>query len=285
MNAVDEENPDFTWQKHLNGIRALGKGVHLKGEEGEKAREAIRKAYSSGGSIRGIADYVGRSFGYVHRALDASSAIFRPHGGSRPAQKILASGADRVERILRDHITDGTYEVHHRLPSFNVLAKEIRMTWKTFETAVQKLATDHLLLQFPRRGYVVTDPADLPKGDTLQVCIQPGRWERWLIGEPGVSNDEHLKKIIIELIEKGDWRDGHKIPTRWEIGLRFGATENTVRLALCSLEKDGRLVRSGRSLSVQNPDWKPQPEQAEEPPSKSTDTARTSGTVSAQDRP
>ncbi|MBP5935359.1 GntR family transcriptional regulator [Streptomyces acidiscabies] len=290
MSVVAEEKSDLDWKKYLAGIRAPGKSARLKGEEEEKMQKAICEAYSAGGSIREIAKYVGRSFGSVHRALQGRVAL-RSRGGGRSTRKAggrrtrkaPTPSLDRAERILRQEFSGKTCKMNHRIP-LDFLAERIGMTRKTFEKAARKLEADGILLFFPGRGYVVVDPADPPKGDTLRVCIRPGMWVNWLIGEPETPNTEYLKKAIIELVNEGVWRAGRTIPARLEIGATFGATENTVRRVLCALEEEGLLARRGRGLYVQDP--KRKTEQAEEPPVSAAGAVRKSGTTtSVRNRP
>ncbi|MFI1226078.1 MULTISPECIES: helix-turn-helix domain-containing protein [unclassified Streptomyces] len=53
----------------------------------------LRKRYDGGATIRGLMEESGRSYGYIHRRLDATGVTFRPRGGAmRPSRRSADSG-------------------------------------------------------------------------------------------------------------------------------------------------------------------------------------------------
>ncbi len=58
-------------------------GNKVVGDERKQLAGRIRAAYAAGESIRAIAERIGRSYGFVHRALNEEGVSFRPRGGAR----------------------------------------------------------------------------------------------------------------------------------------------------------------------------------------------------------
>ncbi|MFG2614030.1 helix-turn-helix domain-containing protein [Streptomyces anulatus] len=53
----------------------------------------LKKRYDNGATIRGLMEESGKSYGYIHRRLDASGVTFRPRGGDmRPSRRSADSG-------------------------------------------------------------------------------------------------------------------------------------------------------------------------------------------------
>lgn len=61
----------------------LPAGRRLRNELAECVRNDISVWYLDGASIRDIVEHTGRSYGFVHRQLEASGVARRPRGGAR----------------------------------------------------------------------------------------------------------------------------------------------------------------------------------------------------------
>ncbi|MEU2146093.1 MULTISPECIES: helix-turn-helix domain-containing protein [Streptomyces albovinaceus subgroup] len=65
-------------------------------EQQELIDAELRKRYDDGTAIRGLMEESGRSYGYIHRRLDASNVTFRPRGGDmRPSRRSADGGPER----------------------------------------------------------------------------------------------------------------------------------------------------------------------------------------------
>jgi predicted transcriptional regulator len=60
----------------------IKKGVRVTGNTRMKLRADLKKKYEKGASIRGLAESIGRSYGFVHRVLDESGVTLRGRGGN-----------------------------------------------------------------------------------------------------------------------------------------------------------------------------------------------------------
>jgi len=249
VSATGREDTAPRWQKHLKGAHVPRKGFQFKGSEGEKTKEAILAAYADGGGLREIASFLGRSYGSV-RSIVSDAGILRSRGGVREITPGLLTPQERAEKSLRDLIASEACKPHHKLPPLKHLAHAAGVCRTTLANAAVKLQMEKLLLLVPGRGYVVIDPSDPPKGNTLQVCVHPGRWEKWLIGNEGATNADYLKKALMRKIQEGTWPAGSRVPSQESIAGRFGTPLTAVQSALHSLEKQGQLVRRKRSLFV-----------------------------------
>lgn len=65
----------------------LGKGRRVTGAERDKLSADLKKKYSSGASIRQLAESTGRSYGFVHRVLSESGVTLRGRGGATRGKK------------------------------------------------------------------------------------------------------------------------------------------------------------------------------------------------------
>lgn len=59
-------------------------GRWLKPEQEARAAAWLREKYGGGASVRAIADQIGKSYGFVHKALSKAGVPLRPRGGARP---------------------------------------------------------------------------------------------------------------------------------------------------------------------------------------------------------
>jgi predicted transcriptional regulator len=55
--------------------------VRIAGQDRKALGDALRRRYEDGASIRALAKETGRSYGFVHRMLSESGAVFRGRGG------------------------------------------------------------------------------------------------------------------------------------------------------------------------------------------------------------
>ena len=69
----------------------LGKGRRVSGGERDKLAADLKKKYAGGASIRELAAYTGRSYGFVHRILSESGATLRGRGGATRGKTAKAS--------------------------------------------------------------------------------------------------------------------------------------------------------------------------------------------------
>lgn len=64
------------------------KGARVTGDDRGKLATDLKKRYSSGTSIRTLAEETGRSYGFVHRILTESGAELRGRGGATRGPKV-----------------------------------------------------------------------------------------------------------------------------------------------------------------------------------------------------
>ncbi len=60
----------------------LKKGARVTGADRSKLAGELKRKYSSGASIRALAEETGRSYGFVHRVLSESGVPLRGRGGA-----------------------------------------------------------------------------------------------------------------------------------------------------------------------------------------------------------
>ena len=65
----------------------LTKGRRVTGGERDKLAADLKKKYSSGSSIRELAESTGRSYGFIHRVLSESGVTLRGRGGATRGKK------------------------------------------------------------------------------------------------------------------------------------------------------------------------------------------------------
>lgn len=61
---------------------SLRKGARVTGADRSKLASELKAKYSSGKSIRSLAEETGRSYGFVHRILTEAGADLRGRGGA-----------------------------------------------------------------------------------------------------------------------------------------------------------------------------------------------------------
>ena len=71
--------------------KALAKGSRITGTQRSQLATQFAKRYSSGESIRTIADDAGRSFGFVHGVLKEAGVSLRSRGGATRGAKKATS--------------------------------------------------------------------------------------------------------------------------------------------------------------------------------------------------
>lgn len=68
---------------------------------------------------------------------------------------------------------------------------------------------------------------------------------------PRVAQSRRIAADIERRIEAGEWFPGDKLPSRVELGKRFGVNEQTIRLAVILLQKRGVLESQGARRPVE----------------------------------
>lgn len=71
----------------------LGSYEHVRDDEREELREALKHAYLAGSSIRELAEQTGRSYGFCNRLLHEANVTLRPRGGARTRRPRAAVAA------------------------------------------------------------------------------------------------------------------------------------------------------------------------------------------------
>jgi hypothetical protein len=70
-------------------LRSIPKGIRVTGDARTKLAAELVKRYEKGASVRGLADSIGRSYGFIHRILNESGVKLRSRGGSSHLSRIL----------------------------------------------------------------------------------------------------------------------------------------------------------------------------------------------------
>lgn len=60
----------------------IEKNARITGKAREQLRETLKKKYERGASIRQLAEWTGRSYGFIHRVLSESGVTLRGRGGN-----------------------------------------------------------------------------------------------------------------------------------------------------------------------------------------------------------
>ncbi len=68
-------------------VAELKKGSRVTGGDRDKMASDLKKKYTSGSSIRVLAESSGRSYGFVHRILSESGTTLRGRGGATRKKK------------------------------------------------------------------------------------------------------------------------------------------------------------------------------------------------------
>lgn len=72
-----------------DGIDAR-KGTRVTGDERDRLATDLKARYDAGASIRALADFTGRSYGFVHRLLTETGVQLRGRGGATRT-KVMAN--------------------------------------------------------------------------------------------------------------------------------------------------------------------------------------------------
>ena len=65
----------------------LKKGARVTGGDRDKLAGELKQKYTTGTSIRALAEQTGRSYGFVHRMLTESGVELRGRGGATRTKK------------------------------------------------------------------------------------------------------------------------------------------------------------------------------------------------------
>jgi hypothetical protein len=68
-------------------VAELKKGSRVTGMERDRLAGDLRRKYDSGESIRALAAFTGRSYGFVHRILSEAGVNLRGRGGATRGRK------------------------------------------------------------------------------------------------------------------------------------------------------------------------------------------------------
>ncbi|MFF4508981.1 GntR family transcriptional regulator [Streptomyces sp. NPDC001401] len=189
------------------------------------------QAYDAGGTLQGIASFLGRSTTSVHTLLDE-------------AGRSNASLADPVESTLRARVADGTYRVDDVIPPRQQLCEELGVTRAAVERAIGRLVAQGVMLSVHGRGTVVTDPEAPPSGPDLKVRTASGRWETWTLRPD--SSVQRIRDAVIRRVLDGTYPEGDKIPSARALAREFGVIHPTVDRALTPLKRCGLLTTRHR---------------------------------------
>ena len=66
---------------------SVKKGARITGSDRSKLASELKKKYTSGSSIRALAEETGRSYGFVHRVLSETGVTLRGRGGATRTKK------------------------------------------------------------------------------------------------------------------------------------------------------------------------------------------------------
>lgn len=72
----------------------IEKRKRITGAEREQLTADVAARYAAGGSVRGIALSIGRSYGFVHRLLVEGDVPLRGRGGNMRQTRVVAATAD-----------------------------------------------------------------------------------------------------------------------------------------------------------------------------------------------
>ncbi|MGW3651061.1 GntR family transcriptional regulator [Streptomyces sp. NPDC000878] len=214
------------WQQHLKELPVYTPGVRLTHDDRALYANAVTAAHRAGGSMLGIAAFLGCPSGLVHRLVDLGEGLDE------------ASGAHRVETVLRARIADGTYRVGDVLPSRERLCVELGVLDDSVRRALARLAHAGLTLGISALGTVVMDPDAPPTGSTLQVRKRSGQIQTWTLPR---TQSPHIRDVVTARIKNGTYPEGSRIPGTKALTEEFGTTEGTLKSALRPLKQRGIL--------------------------------------------
>ncbi|MFF3372017.1 GntR family transcriptional regulator [Streptomyces sp. NPDC002680] len=214
------------WQQHLIELPDYTPGVRFTHDDRTRYANAVAAAHRAGGSMFGIAAFLGCPSGLVHRLVDLGEGLDE------------ASEAHRVETVLRARISDGTYRVGDVLPSRDRLCVELGVLDDSVRRALARLAHAGLTLGISALGTVVMDPDAQPLGPTLRVRKQSGQIQTWTLPR---TQSPRIRDVVIARIKDGTYPEGSRIPGTKALTEEFGTTEGTLKSALRPLRKRGIL--------------------------------------------
>ncbi|MEV6949231.1 GntR family transcriptional regulator [Streptomyces sp. NPDC051172] len=216
------------WRHHLKQLPAYDPGAHLTAHDRELYRAAVAKARDAGGTLQGIAAFLGRSYSFVRTLLDEAGML-------------TTLGADNnVEATLRAQVADGTYRVDDVLPPRAELCAEFGVTRGAVDRAIGRLAAQGIMLSVEGRGTVVIDPEAPPTGPLLRVRMPSGQWESWTVrAQPSV---QRIRDAVIDRVLDGTYPEGTEIPGSRQLAEEFGVIHPTVDRALAPLKQSGLLI-------------------------------------------
>ncbi|WP_328373381.1 GntR family transcriptional regulator (plasmid) [Streptomyces sp. NBC_00445] len=246
-NTTPPEEPQ--WKRELEGSPSYERRTRLTGSDVEMVRDKFTRSYQAGGTVRGIAGVIGRSYGWVYRALAEAGVLRnRPRRKgcrhSRTAQRDRVTLREQIEAVVRARLADGTYPIGSTIPSLKELSKELRVSTRPVRDALARLQAAGLLLVVTGRGTTVTDPQAPPTGPQHHVDAGDGRSETWTIPRPGVTNADHIRSVIRNRLTNGTYPAGAEIPSAERLANEFNVTECTVRNALKPFREQHLLIVS-----------------------------------------
>ncbi|UIX34276.1 GntR family transcriptional regulator [Streptomyces sp. GQFP] len=214
------------WHQHLKELPVYTPGVRLTHDDRARYAYAVTAAHRAGGSMLGIAAFLGCPFALVHRLVDLGKGFDE------------ASEAHRVETVLRSRIADGTYQVGDVLPSRERLCVELGVLNDSVRRALARLVHAGLTLGIPALGTVVMDPDTPPPGSTLQVRKRSGQIQTWTLPS---TESPRIRDVITGRIKDGTYPEGSRIPGTKALTEEFGTTDGTLKSALRPLKRLGIL--------------------------------------------
>ncbi|MGW3308303.1 GntR family transcriptional regulator [Streptomyces sp. NPDC001073] len=217
----------MTWRQHLQELPVHTPRMQLDPAVRARYAEAVAKAYEDGGNRTAIAAYIGCSWHLVAQLLALTQGL-----STEPE-------AQRVEKILRTRIADGTYKVGDVIPSKPRLCVELGVSHPSVVRALNLLTGQGITFTVRGRGTVVVDPDSPPTGSTLRVRRPSGRVETW--HRPSIHS-QHIRDTVTTRIQDGKYAEGSRIPGTAALAAEFGTTEGTVKYALRALRAQGILT-------------------------------------------
>ncbi|MFM9538664.1 helix-turn-helix domain-containing protein [Streptomyces turgidiscabies] len=151
--AAPDQIPE--WRRILQELPPCTPRVWLTGDAAERFTVLVARSYKAGGTLRGISEVTGRSYGVVRTAVQQAGVLrprgkprnkhARPHGPfvhKRRGQTLQQA----VAGVICDRIADGTYLAGKRIPSSVALAEEFGVSLFTVLAALKKLRQERVLL-------------------------------------------------------------------------------------------------------------------------------------------
>jgi predicted transcriptional regulator len=82
-------------------MAVLAKGARITGPNRTKLAGDLKKRYDKGASIRELAEFSGRSYGFIHRVLAESGVTLRGRGGATRSKAVRS-------RVKKSAVNAGT---------------------------------------------------------------------------------------------------------------------------------------------------------------------------------